>query len=145
MAQIVVGGIFNAIAFSAAGFLFLKLNHPAYESVMKRHNKALELLAKSKEEFYEQQVRRKNRMDELRLKIANARTSEQQTDKAFVLLNKELNKLQEEKSLPRNRRSPVLSDFYTSSTEMHKYQTISTIIVGSVIGFAGFEIYKRYI
>ena len=32
---------------------------------MKRHNKALELLAKSKEEFYEQQVKRKNKMDEL--------------------------------------------------------------------------------
>ena len=29
-------------------------------------------------------------MDELRLEIPNARTSEQQTDKAFVLLNKEV-------------------------------------------------------
>ena len=47
-------------------------------------------------------------MDELRLEIANARTSEQQTDEAFVLLNRELNKLQEEENLPRNRRSPVL-------------------------------------
>ena len=61
MAQIVVGGIFNAIAFSAAGFLFSKLNHQGYH----------------KEEFYEQQVKLKNRMDELRLEIANARTSEQ--------------------------------------------------------------------
>ena len=59
MAQIVVGGIFNAIAFSVAGFLFSKLNHQGYEEEMKRHNKALELLAKSKEEFYEQQVKRK--------------------------------------------------------------------------------------
>ena len=57
MAQIVVVGIFNAIAFSAAGFLFSKLNHQGYESEMKRH-KALELLAKSKEDFYEQQVKR---------------------------------------------------------------------------------------
>ena len=53
MAQIVVGGIFNAIAFSAAGFLFSKLNHQGYEYEMKRHNKALELLQKSKEDFYE--------------------------------------------------------------------------------------------
>ena len=52
--------IFNAIAFSATGFLFSKLNHPGYEAEMKRHNKALELLAKSKEDFYEQQVKRKN-------------------------------------------------------------------------------------
>ena len=129
MVQIVVGGIFNAIAFSAAGFLFSKLNHQRYQDEMKRHNKALELLQKSKEEFYEQQVKRKNRMHELGLEIANARTSEQQTDKAFLLLNEELNKLQEE-NLPRNRRSPLLSDFYTPSKEMHEYQTLSAIIVG---------------
>ena len=142
MAQIVVGGIFNAIAFSAAGFLFSKLNHQGHQDEMKMHNKALELLQKSKEEFYEQQIKRKNRMDELRLQIANSRTSEQQTDKAFVLLNKEVKKLQEEQNLARNRRSPVLSDFYTPSKETYEYQTLSSIIVGGVIGFAGYEIYK---
>ena len=95
MAQIVVGGIFNAVAFSAAGFLFSKLNHKGYKDEMKRRNKALELLAKSKEEFYEQQVKRKNRMDELRIEIANSRVSEQQTDKAFILLNDELKKIKD--------------------------------------------------
>ena len=59
-----------------------------------------------------------------------------------MLLNKELNILQEEENLPRNRGSPVLSDFYTPSKEMHEYQTLSAIIVGGVIGFAGYEIYK---
>ena len=136
MAQIVVGGIFNAIAFSAAGFLFSKLNHQGYE--MKRDNKALELLQKSTGGFYEQQVKHKNRLDELRLGIANARTSEQQTDKAFVLLNSELNKLQEEENL----RSPVLSDFYTPSKEMHEFPIFPAIIVGGVIGFTVYEIYK---
>ena len=71
-----------------------------------------------------------------KLQIANARTSEQRTDKAFVLLNSELNKLQEGESLPRNHCSPVLSDFYTPSKEMHEIQTFSAIIVGGVIGFA---------
>ena len=136
------GGIFNAIVFSAAGFLFSKLNHQGYEAEMKNHNKALELLAKSIEEFYEKEVKRKSRMDELRMEIANARISEQQTDKAFILLNKELKKLQEEDNVSRNRRSPTLSDFYTPSQEMHKYQTLSSIIVGSAIGFAGLKIYK---
>ena len=82
-------------------------------------------------------------MEELRLEIANARTYEQQTDKAFVLLNSELNKLQEE-SLSRNRHSPILSDFYTPSKEMHVFQIFSAIIVGGVIGFAGYEIYKLW-
>ena len=79
---------------------------------MKRHNKGLEELQKSKEEFYEQQVKRKNRLDELRIQIVNARVTEQQTDKAFVLLNNELNKLKREDNLSRNRQSPVISDFY---------------------------------
>ena len=74
MAQIVVGGIFNAVPFSAARFLFSKLNHKGYEDEMKRHNKALELLAKSKEEFYEQQVKGKNRMDELWIEIAKCKS-----------------------------------------------------------------------
>ena len=109
---------------------------------MKRRNKALELLVKSKEDFYEQQIKRKDRMNELRLEIANARTSEQKPDKAFVLLNKELNKLKEEESLPRDHHSPVLSDFYTPSKEMHEYQIFSTIIIGGIIEFVGYKIYK---
>ena len=136
MAQIIVGGIFNAVAFSAAGFLFSKLNHQGYE--VKWHNNALELLAKSKEEFYEQQVKRKNRMDELRIEIANARISEQQTDKAFVLLNREYNRLKAEE----NNHPPQLSDFYIPSKEMHKYQSLSAIIIKGVIGFTGYKVYE---
>ena len=79
MAQMLISSALNALMFSGNGFLFSKLNHTGYEAEMERHNKALELLAKSKEDFYEQQVKCKNRIGELRLEIANARTSEQQT------------------------------------------------------------------
>ncbi|CAB3979212.1 Hypothetical predicted protein [Paramuricea clavata] len=36
-----------------------KLNHGGYEDEMKRHNKALEKLAKAKEKWYERQVEKK--------------------------------------------------------------------------------------
>jgi hypothetical protein len=59
MTSVVVGGLFNAVAFAGAGFLFSKLNHSGYEDEMKRHNKALEKLAKAKEKWYESQVEKK--------------------------------------------------------------------------------------
>ena len=62
--------------------------------------------------------------------------------KAFVLLNRELNKLQEEDNLPENRRLPELSDFYTPSKEMHKYQSFSAIAIGGVIGLTGYKVYE---
>ena len=54
--ETVVGGLFNAVAFAGAGFLFSKLNHTGYEKEIKRHNEAMEKLAKDKEKWYEQVV-----------------------------------------------------------------------------------------
>ena len=34
--ETVVGGLFNAIAFAGAGFLFSKLNHSGYEKEKKK-------------------------------------------------------------------------------------------------------------
>ncbi|CAB3978760.1 Hypothetical predicted protein [Paramuricea clavata] len=59
MTSVVVGGLFNAVAFAGAGFLSSKLNHGGYEDEMKRHNRALEKLAKAKEKWYESQVEKK--------------------------------------------------------------------------------------
>jgi hypothetical protein len=53
MTSVVVGGLFNAVAFAGAGFLFSRLNGQGYKEEVKRHNQALEKLAKSKEKFYE--------------------------------------------------------------------------------------------
>ena len=70
----VVGGLFNAFAFAGAGFLFSKLNHSGYKDEIKRHNLALEHLSKAKQEWYEEEVSRKNRVEE---KKTSARGSEQ--------------------------------------------------------------------
>jgi hypothetical protein len=41
MTTLVVRGLFNAVAFAGAGFLFSILNNAAYKEEIKRHNQAL--------------------------------------------------------------------------------------------------------
>ena len=64
--ETVVGGLFNAVAFAGAGFLFSKLNHSGYEKEIKRHNEAMEKLSEAKEKWYEDQVKRKQEIEKLR-------------------------------------------------------------------------------
>ena len=56
MASAVASGLFNAVAFSAASFIFGKLSHKDYSQEMKRHNMAVEKLTKAKNEWYEKEV-----------------------------------------------------------------------------------------
>ena len=70
--ETVIGGLFNAAAFARTGFLFSKLNHTGYEKEIKRHNKAMEKLAKDKEKWYEEQVKRKEEIEKLRQQLSDA-------------------------------------------------------------------------
>ena len=72
MSSVVAGGIFNAMAFAGAGFLFSKLNKEGYKDEMRRHNEAMEKLTKAKEAWYERDVARKDRMAQLRLELDDA-------------------------------------------------------------------------
>ena len=38
MTSVVAGGLFNAVAFAGAGYVFHKLDKKGYEDEMKRHN-----------------------------------------------------------------------------------------------------------
>ena len=40
MASVVAGGLFNAVAFAGAGYVFHKLDKKGYEDEMKRYNLA---------------------------------------------------------------------------------------------------------
>ena len=88
MTSIVAGGIFNAVAFAGAGFLFSKLNHNGYEDEMKRHNKALEDLAKAKQAWTERETARKNKILRLRLERADADKDFERANRALRLLQK---------------------------------------------------------
>ena len=70
--ETVIGGLFNAVAFAGAGFLFSKLNHSGYEKEIKRHNEAMEKLSEAKEKWYEEQVKRKEEIERLRQQLSDA-------------------------------------------------------------------------
>ena len=61
MASVVAGGLFNAVAFAGAGYVFHKLDKKGYEDEMKRHNLAMEQLTTAKEKWYEKTVEKKNK------------------------------------------------------------------------------------
>ena len=127
MSSIVAGGIFNAVAFAGAGFLFSKLNHNGYEDEIKRHNKALENLAKAKQAWTERERARKNRITRLRLERADA-------DKDFEKTNRALRLLKRVEEASAVDREPTIHDFYEPSTEMKKYQDITIGAVGLITG-----------
>jgi uncharacterized protein YukE len=83
MTSVVVGGLFNAVAFAGAGFLFSKLNGQGYKEEVKRHNQALEKLAKAKEKFYESEVKRRNDEARRRAEILDANKDIEETNRAL--------------------------------------------------------------
>ena len=84
--ETVVGGLFNAVAFAGAGFLFSKLNHTGYEKEIKRHNEAMEKLAKDKEKWYEEQVKRKEEIEKLRQQLSDANADINRTNMSLKTL-----------------------------------------------------------
>ena len=108
----VVGGLFNAVAFAGAGFLSSKLNHTGYEKEIKKHNEAMEKLSRDKEKWYENQIRRKEKMEELRQQLSDANAD---INKSFENLKKE----------------PKLENYYKPSKEMKEYQNVFFLLVGT--------------
>ena len=72
MASVVAGGLFNAIAFAGAGYVFHKLDKDGYEKELKRHDEAMEKLSREKEKWYERTVEKKNKIALLRQRLLDA-------------------------------------------------------------------------
>ena len=138
MASMVVGGLFNAFAFAGAGFLFSKLNHNGYKDEIKRHNLALEHLSKAKQEWYEEEVSRKNRVEEKRHQLVEANKDINVTNASLKALD-HLNRVMEKRSL---EREPMLDDYYKPSEEMEAYKVLVMTAVGATAGLAGYKFYK---
>ena len=134
----VIGGLFNAFAFAGAGYLFNKLNHNGYKDEIKRHNLALEHLSEAKQEWYEEEVSRKNRVEEKRHQLVEANKDINVTNASLRALD-HLNRVMEKRSL---EREPKLDDYYKPSEEMEAYKVLVMSAVGLGGGFAGYKIYK---
>ena len=132
--SLVAGGLFNAVAFAGAGFLFSKLNKEGYKDEMRRHNEAMEKFSKTKEAWYEREVERKNRIEQLRQEVQDANDEFDETSKAFVEYEKA------SKADP----EPSIHNFYEPSDEMKKYQDAAIGIVGMTSGIVGGVLIKSY-
>ena len=129
MVSVVAGGIFNALAFVGAGFLFQHPNKNGYEREMKRHNKALEDLAKARELFSENEIRESDRIQKLRQELSDANADISHTNRSLELRRKIRTvtcKFTEE---------PKLENFYKPSPEMEKYQVIVGVAIGVGVGY----------
>ena len=136
--ETVVGGLFNAVAFAGAGFLFSKLNHKGYEKEIKRHNEAMEKLAKDKEIWYEKQIRRKEKIEELRQQLSDVNADINQTNKSLENLKKIQNEYEEEEE-----KKPKLENYYKPSKEMKEYKDVFFFLGGLTSGYLGYKIFKQ--
>ena len=130
MAGVVAGGLFNAIAFAGAGYVFHKLDKNGYEKEMKRHDEATEKLNAEKEKWYEKTVEKKNKIALLRQKLSDANKDLDDTNEVLHNLRLALEDLNDHEQI-----EPKLNDYYEPSDEMKMYMNVVTGVIGSVSEF----------
>ena len=137
--ETVVGGLFNAVVFAGAGFLFSKLNHSGYVKEEKRHDEAIEELARDKEKWYEKQVEKKEEIEKLEKKLSYANADINKTNMSLKKLAEINNRYKYLKEEYEKSEPPKLEDYYKPSDEMKDYQNVSFFLVG-ISG--GYLVYK---
>lgn len=110
MTSVVAGGLFNAVAFAGAGYVFKSLDKNGYEDEMKRHNEAMEKLQTEKEKWYEKTVEKKNKIALLRQQLEDANKDLTSTNNALHQLRTAM----DEDIGP----EPTIDDYYEPSNDM---------------------------
>ncbi len=109
----VAGGLFNAVAFAGAGYLFQKFNKDGYGEETRRHDRALEKLEKARQEWYQKDIERQEKMAALRRERSDA-------DADFKNINKALKDYEKVTTLvfdgKKFTRQPHIWDFYNRRT-----------------------------
>ena len=126
---VVAGGLFNAIAFAGAGYVFHKLDKNGYEKEMRRHNKAIERFEREKEKWYEKTVEKKNKIALLRQEVQDANKDFKDVNEAFRKLRLAIEDLEGHEDVKPKKY------YYEPSEKMKMYMTVVTGVVGSVSGF----------
>ena len=126
MASVVAGGLFNAVAFAGAGYVFHKLDKKGYEDEMKRHNLAMEQLTAAKEKWYEKNVEKKNKVALLRQRLNDANKDLGSTNEALHNLRTAMDE--------DIGSEPTLDDYYEPSDDMKIYTNVVVGVTGSVAG-----------
>ena len=106
MAGVVAGGLFNAIAYAGAGYVFHKLDKNGNEKEMERHDRAMEKLSAEKEKWYERTVEKKNKIALLRQKLSDANKDLDDANDALHNLRVALEDIEDHEAL-----EPELQDY----------------------------------
>ena len=125
MASIVAGGLFNAVAFAGAGYIFHKLDKKGYEDEMKRHNLAMEQLKAAQDEWYKKFVEKKNKVALLHQQLVDANKDLDATNEALHKLRTMDEDIGQE---------PTINDYYEPSDEMKTYTNVVVGVTGSIAG-----------
>ncbi len=135
----VAGGLFTAVAFAGAGYLFQKFNKDGYGEEVRRHNLALEKLEKARQEWNQKDIERREKMEALR-------QEKKEADSDFKKNNKALRDYKKVTLIfdgKKFTRQPHLWDFYEPSDEMKEYMTLTIGATGLVGGWAGHKIISK--
>ena len=138
----VAGGLFNAVAFAGAGYIFSKFNKDGYGEETKRHNLALEKLERARQEWNQKDIERREKMVALR-------QEKKEADADFKKINKALKDYEKVTTLvfdgKKFTRQPHIWDFYEPSSEMKEYMTLTIGTMGLVGGWTGHKIISKLI
>ncbi len=138
----VAGGLFNAVAFAGAGYIFSKLNKDGYGEEVRRHNLALEKLERARQEWNQKDIERREKMVALR-------QEKKEADADFKNINKALKDYEKVTTLvfdgKKFTRQPHIWDFYEPSSEMKEYMTLTIGTMGLVGGWTGHKIISKLI
>ena len=135
-----LGGLFNAVAFAGAGYMFSKFNKDGYEKETKRHDLAMERLARAQQEWNQKDIERQEKIAALRQERNNANADFRNINKALKDYEKVTELVYEGKKFT---RKPHIWDFYDPSDEMKEYMTIVIGSMGLVGGWTGGKIISR--
>ena len=133
-------GIFNALAFAGAGYMFQKFNKDGYEKETRRHDLAMERLNKAQQEWNQKDIERQEKIAKLRQERADASADFGDINKALKDYEKVTELVYEGKKFT---RKPHTWDFYDPSDEMKEYMTIAIGSMGLVGGWTGGKIISR--
>ena len=136
----VVGGLFNAVAFAGAGYIFSKFNKDGYKKETRRHDLAMEKLARAQQEWNQKDIERQE-------KIAALPQERSDADEDFKNINKALKDYEKVTELvfegKKFNSKPHIWDFYDPLDEMKEYMTIAIRTMGLVGGWTGGKIISR--
>ena len=138
----VAGGIFNAFAFACAGYLFKMINSDGYGEEIKRHNLAMEQLARARQEWNKKEIDQRAKLAELRQERSDANEDFKEINKSLKNYKK-ANDLEIVYNGKKIVREPHIWDIYNPSDEMKEYMALSIGTMGLIGGWTGGKIISQ--